>query len=202
MWLFKCSHQSEQHQHTKSRRHELSTRVIFMRFVASGSWLLSGAVDTCLLPLPSTTHIRNHLAICGHSSRFSIGSPYEHWHWLCHPHCHCVVCLISQFISCQTACQWLCFWFGFSQNSVSLSSLKLSSNSNSNSNFKWTKPTRTKKDTAVKTFEFDVLTVCLWFALVLVLCSCLAYGKCRQESSENCAQDELFVGHNCDTSLN
>lgn len=94
-----------------------------MRFVATGSWLLSATVDTCLLPW-------NHLAICVDHTRI-VGSlsttvalsstsatlpnpaPLSILLLLlpllllvCY-HCHCDVCLISQFISFQTTCQCL-----------------------------------------------------------------------------------------------
>lgn len=106
-----------------------------MRFVATGSWLLSATVDTCLLPW-------NHLAICVDHTR-TVGSlsttvalsstsatlpnpaPLSILALLllllllpllllvCY-HCHCDVCLISQFISFQTTCQCRCRYLAIS----------------------------------------------------------------------------------------
>lgn len=193
-----------------------------MRFVATGSWLLSATVDTCLLPW-------NHLAICvqPHSlCRQPFNNCRSVFHSCYHflllllslhlllllllhlllllllllplllpvcSHCHCDVCLISQFISCQTACQCLslfgvaiaistrfCLSYAYSvcavssDSSVSPVCSAFSASSTSFSAFICLRKSEKPKATPVKMFEFDVLTVCPRLALCY---SCLAYAK-------------------------
>lgn len=158
-----------------------------MRFVATGSWLLSATVDTCLLPLKSLSNLCRP-----HSSCLQ---PFNNCRLLlmlllllllllqlllllllllpvcCH--CHCDVCLISQFISCQTACQCRLSFYGVViANSRLLLCLRLRLGLPvylSHCHRKSEKP----KETPVKTLEFDVLTVCPRLALCL---GCLAYA--------------------------